>query len=86
MNISTYNRDEPLKGYEGKKRMQSFNNFPMHEDTHKNLLDNFREIIDKIDDKIQGNYQKTASNISFNHKNDVSYKNINAEKPLHTYN
>jgi len=86
MNISTYNRDEPLKGYENKKRMKSFNNFTMQEDTHKNLLDNFREIIDKIDDKIQGNYQKTANNISFNNKNDVSYKNINAEKPLHTYN
>ena len=72
--------------FDSKKGMKSLNNITMHEDSHKNLLDNFREIIDKIDDRIQGQYQRSVTNQSYYDKNDISYRNANAEKPLHTYN
>ena len=81
--------DESMRGvnFEAKKRMKSLNNLTMQEGSHKNLLENFREIIGKIDDKIQGQYQRTTvSNQSYYDKNDISYRNANAEKPLHTYN
>jgi len=82
-------QNESMKGinFDSKKRMKNpnNNNVTIQEETHKNLLDNFRDIIYKIDGKIQGQYQRTATNQSYN-KNDISYRNSNAEKPLHTYN
>lgn len=79
--------NESMRGinFDPKKRMTSHNKINMQEETHKDLLDNFKDIIDKIDDKIQGQYQRTVTNQSYN-KNDISYRNSNAEKPLHTYN
>ncbi len=85
-NINLQNESMRGANFEAKKRMKSFNNLTMQEDSHKNMLENFRDIIEKIDDKIQGQYQRTVSNQSFYDKNDVSYRNANAEKPLHTYN
>jgi len=78
--------DEPMKatGFEGKKRMMSYNNFAIQEQANKNLLENFREIIDKIDDKIQGNYQRTLTNQSLN-KNESSSRDLYPEKPF-SYN
>lgn len=84
-NINALNESMRGVNLDARKRMKSHNNITVQEDSHKNLLDNFREIIDKIDDKIQGQYQRTMTNQSYN-KNDISYRNANAEKPLHTYN
>lgn len=48
----------------------------MQEEAHKNMLENFKDIIDKIDDKIYGQYQKTISDKSYN-QTDISIKNVN---------
>jgi len=87
MNISNYRRpEESARGFDSKLRKQSFNNFALQDDdSQKNLLDNFREIIDKMDDKIQGNSLKNPNSILLN-KNDINQRNMGAEKPVHGYN
>lgn len=89
--------DGSIRGmsFETMKKLDSFaNNTPIREDNHKQLLENFRDIIDKIDDKIYGQYQKTATEThgykksypKENHENNYLYKTFEAEKPLNTYN
>lgn len=75
-NVNRY--EDPVKGvdYENKRKLPNYKNIAMQEEAHKNMLENFKDIIDKIDDKIYGQYQKTISDKSYN-QTDISIKNVN---------